>query len=154
MQSAVGSLGKIITMRFEPGREVMSSLTEVCRENGLNNGMILGGIGSLAKAVFCNPIAKADEKSGYGYGAPMILEGAIEVISISGMICQGNEGEILVHAHAAFSDKDGKGYAGHLLEGNIVLKTVDLIVAKIEGIHMGRRWDDYLNAYIFKPSQR
>ena len=154
MQSAVGSLGKIITMRFEPGLEVLSSLTEICRENGLNNGLILGGIGSLAKAVFCNPEAKAQEKSGYGYGAPIILEGAIELISVSGMICQGGKGEILIHAHAAFSDKDGKGYAGHLLEGNIVLKTVDLVVSEIKGIHMGRRWDDYLNAYIFNPSQR
>jgi predicted DNA-binding protein with PD1-like motif len=153
MQTAVGSLGRVIAMRFEPGREVLSSLTEVCRENGLNNGMLLGGIGSLAKAVFCNPEEKADEKSGYGYGAPIILDGAIELISMSGMICQGDKGEILLHVHAAFSDKEGNGHSGHLLEGNIVLKTIDVVIAELKGIHMGRRFDDYLNAYIFNPSQ-
>jgi predicted DNA-binding protein with PD1-like motif len=70
------------------------------------------------------------------------------------MICHDDKGEILTHIHANFSDKDGHAYGGHMLEGNIVLKTIDLMIAEIVGIDMGRRFDEYLNAFIFNPSQK
>ncbi|MDR3244111.1 MAG: DNA-binding protein [Elusimicrobiota bacterium] len=154
MQIANGNLGKVVAIRFEPGEDIFKSLIEVCKKESLNNGMILGGIGSLANVVYCNPVKKEEEKSGYGYGAPIITKGAIELTSMSGMICHDEKGGVLTHIHANFSDENGDAYGGHILEGNMVLKTVDVIIAEIKGIDMGRRFDDYLNAFIFNPSQK
>ena len=51
------------------------------------------------------------------------------------------------------SDKDGKAYGGHLVEGTKVLLTVDVVVAEIEGLVMGRKFDSELEVPLFAPRQ-
>ena len=51
------------------------------------------------------------------------------------------------------SDRYGNAHGGHLAEGTKVLLTVDVIIAEIEGLVMGRQVDEELEVPIFNPRQ-
>ncbi len=148
-----GSIKKVVAVRMAPGEDVLEGLRQACEQAGIKHGMILGGIGSLNGARFFNPIPMPEKKAGYGYGAAIELHGPIELVSLSGMICCGDDGKTMFHVHAGMSGQDGGGYGGHLIEGNKVLLTVDVMLGEIEGIKMGRRFDPDLEVFIFHPQQ-
>lgn len=148
-----GKIKNIYALRLKPGMDVMDELEKYCEVNNILNGYIATGMGSLMGARFFDPVELKDKKCGYGYSDPVILEGPIELISMSGMICHNDDGEILLHVHCCLSDGDGNAYAGHFIEGNKVLMTVDLLIAELEGINMGRAFDEDLEVFIFNPTQ-
>lgn len=147
---ATGHLGRVLAVRMSPGTDVMQELEAVCRKEKLCNAVILSGIGSLNGAVFMTPEPKENMKAGFGYGDPIVLTGAIEVLSLTGMVCHGDSG-VLLHVHGTFSDQDGKCYGGHLGTGNRVLLTVDIVLAEIDGISMNRKMDDETGLLTFAP---
>ncbi len=151
MQSASGAIGRIVAFRLKPGEDILEGLAGACEKYGLNNGLILTGIGSLRSARFFNPVPLPDRKIGYGYGDPIELAGPIELVSTGGMICKGDKGETLFHVHCNFSDQNGGGWGGHLIEGNKVLITADFVIGEVEGLAMGRRYDPDVELMIFNP---
>lgn len=153
IRSAEGKIGRTVAFRLPPGEDVLEGLAKVCEKHNINNGVIVSAIGSLQGAKFFSPVPLPDKKAGYGYGDPMQLTGPIELVTADGMICVGLEGETLFHVHCAFSDQNGNAYGGHLIEGNEVLLTVDMVIAEVEGIHMGRAFDEDLEVPIFNPTQ-
>jgi predicted DNA-binding protein with PD1-like motif len=152
MISASGKIGRVVAFRLTPGEDLLEGLMQACAEYKLNNGLILSGIGSLRNVRVFNPVPLPDKKVGFGYGEPINLVGPIELISTSGMICKGDKGETLFHVHCSFSDQNGGGWAGHLIEGNKVLITADFVIGEIEGINMGRRIDPDVELLIFHPT--
>ncbi len=154
MQSASGSLQRVVAMRLAPGEDVMEGIKKGCAEHGIKEGLILGGIGSFDGAAFMVPIPLPDKKAGYGYGDPIRFEGPIELVALSGQICLGDDGETMFHVHASLADQQGKGWGGHLIEGNKVLLTTDILVAEVGGISMGRRYDEDLELFIFNPTAK
>lgn len=152
MFDAIGRLGRTIAVRFEPGEDIYLKILEACDKHKILNGVIVTGIGSLKKARFFNPVPLPDKKAGYGYSDAIELDGPIELISMNGMISHEND-DVLIHVHCSFSDQKGNGYGGHLIEGNIVLLTTDIIITEIEGIDMVRKFDEDLEVPIFRPIQ-
>lgn len=153
MEVAQGKLGRVIAVRLKPGTDVLLGLTEACRRNGLNNGVILSAIGSLDGVKYCNPVELKDTKAGYGYGEVLHLTGPIELTSAAGIICHDDEGVTNLHVHVSLSDRYGNAHGGHLVEGTKVLLTVDVILAEIEGIVMGRKFNEELGVPLFAPRQ-
>jgi predicted DNA-binding protein with PD1-like motif len=153
MQTADGKIKRIVAVRLAPGEDLLLGLAEACKLRGLDNGLILTGIGSLRVARFFDPLPLPHKKAGYGYGEPIVLQGPIEIISASGMICRGENNETLFHVHCAFADQNGGGWGGHLIEGSKVLLTADFVLGEIEDMVMGRRFDEELDVYIFNPHQ-
>jgi predicted DNA-binding protein with PD1-like motif len=151
MQTAEGTIKRIVAVRLAPGEDLLAGLTEACKRHKLDNGLILTGIGSLRIARFFDPLPLPHKKAGYGYGEPIVLQGPIELISTSGMICQGENGGTLFHVHCAFADQNGGSWGGHLIEGNKVLMTADFVLGEIEEMKMGRRFDEELDVFIFNP---
>ncbi len=151
LQMAEGRLGRIIAVRLKPGTDVLPGLEEACRRAGINNGVILSIIGSLAEVRFCDPIEIAGKRARYGYGDPLQLEGPIELTSASGIICHDDAGVTNLHVHVTLSDKDGNAYGGHLVNGTKVLLTTDVVIAEIEGVVMARKFDEELEVPIFSP---
>ncbi len=151
-QIAEGNIKRIVAIRLEPKMDVVEGIVSVCKEKNIKNGIILSAIGSLNGARFFDPVKLPEKKAGYGYGEPIILQGPIELLSLSGMICNDND-EILTHFHFSLSDENGKGYGGHVIEGNKVLFTVDIVLAEVGGIDMGRKFDSDLEVPIFNPTQ-
>jgi len=94
-----------------------------------------------------------DNSAGYGYGEVLHLTGPIELVSASGIICHDDEGNTNLHVHVSLSDRHGGGHGGHLVEGTKVLLTVDVVIAEIEGMVMGRKFDDELQVPLFAPRQ-
>lgn len=152
MEMAQGKLGRVIAVRLKPGTDVLLGLQEACKRNGINNGVILSAIGSLQDPHFCNPV-ELPTKAGYGYGETLHLTGPIELTSASGIICHDDEGNTNLHVHMTVTDRHGNAHGGHLVEGTKVLLTVDVILAEIEGLVMGRKFDEELEVPLFAPRQ-
>ena len=152
MEMAQGKLGRVIAVRLKPGTDVLLGLQEACERNGINNGVILSAIGSLQDPHFCNPV-ELPTKAGYGYGETLHLTGPIELTSASGIICHDDEGNTNMHVHMTVTDRHGNAHGGHLVEGTKVLLTVDVILAEIEGLVMGRKFDEELEVPLFAPRQ-
>ena len=92
-------------------------------------------------------------KAGYGYGEVLHLTGPIELTNASGIICHDDEGNTNLHVHMTLTDRHGNAHGGHLVEGTKVLLTVDVIIAEIEGVVMGRKFDEELEVPLFAPRQ-
>ena len=152
MEMAQGKLGRVIAVRLKPGTDVLLGLQEACERNGINNGVILSAIGSLQDPHFCNPV-ELPTKAGYGYGETLHLTGPIELTSASGIICHDDEGNTNLHVHMTVTDRHGNAHGGHLVEGTKVLLSVDVILAEIEGLVMGRKFDEELEVPLFAPRQ-
>ena len=152
MEMAQGKLGRVIALRLKPGTDVLLGLQEACERNGINNGVILSAIGSLNGVQYCNPV-ELPTKAGYGYGEILHLTGPIELTNASGIICHDDEGNTNLHVHISLSDRHGNALGGHLVEGTKVLLTVDVILAEIEGLVMGRKFDEELEVPLFAPRQ-
>ena len=152
MEMAQGKLGRVIAVRLKPGTDVLLGLQEACERNGINNGVILSAIGSLQDPHFCNPV-ELPTKAGYGYGETLHLTGPIELTSASGIICHDDQGNTNLHVHITVTDRHGNAHGGHLVEGTKVLLTVDVILAEIEGLVMGRKFDEELEVPLFAPRQ-
>lgn len=152
-EMAEGRLGRVVALRLKPGTDVLLGLEEACKRAGVNNGVILSAIGSLNGVQFCNPVELPEKKAGYGYGETLHLTGPIELTSASGIICHDDEGNTNLHVHISLSDRHGNAHGGHLMEGTKVLLTVDVIIAEIEGLVMGRKFDRELEVPLFAPRQ-
>lgn len=152
VESAEGRLGRLIAVRLSPGEDLILGIEEACNRHNIRHGVIISGIGSLRSAIFCDPAELEPGK--FGYGEPIVHEGPIELISTSGSIGEGSSGEVLLHVHCNFSDGTGDSFAGHLVEGNIVLITADLVIAEFDGIYMDRYLDEELGVYLMHPTEK
>ena len=152
MEMAQGKLGRVVALRLKPGTDVLLGLEEACKRSGINNGVILSAIGSLDSPHFCD-VVEVPTKAGYGYGEVLHLTGPIELTNASGIICHDDEGNTNLHVHMTLTDRHGNAPAGHLVEGTKVLLTVDVIIAEIEGLVMGRKFDEELEVPLFAPRQ-
>lgn len=153
LEMAQGHLGRVVAIRLKPGTDVLHGLEEACRRAGINNGAILSAIGSLSEVRFCDPIEIAGKRARYGYGPPLQMEGPIELLNASGLICHDDENVTNLHIHVTLSDKNGQARGGHLVEGTKVLLTTDVVIGEIDGVIMGRKFDPELEVPIFAPRQ-
>jgi len=151
-EMAEGRISRVVALRLKPGTDVLLGLKAACERAKINNGVILSAIGSLNGVCYCNPV-ELPTKAGYGYGEELHLTGPIELLSGSGIICHDEEGNTNLHVHISLSDRHGGGHGGHLVEGTKVLLTVDAVIAEIEGMVMGRKFDEALEVPLFSPKQ-
>lgn len=149
---ARGRMGKVVPLRLRRGTDLMNGLKTVCEENGIKQGAILGGIGSLQKMTYQVLAPKPETKLGAGYTDPQVVPGPVEIVSLQGVVFQSEDGETLLHVHGTFSDQHGKVYAGHVVTGeNPVLATLDGIVAEITDVALVRRMDAEVGLGLFTP---
>jgi predicted DNA-binding protein with PD1-like motif len=128
-----GSLGKTIVARFVVGEDLLESLTSVCKEEGIRNGIILTGFGSVSRAVASG--ADTDQFPPNKFYAIDKEEG-IEVLAISGVIADYH-----VHAHVSYCTKSDS-FGGHLEAGNIVFSLAEVAIAEVAGFNLKRMRDE------------
>ena len=153
MRSAEGGFGKVHVIRFEPGEDVLTGIQSYCEEHRVCNGVVVSGIGSLDGCTFFDPMEIPGKPGCYGYVEPLFRGTPIELVGLSGIICHETDGKIVPHIHASFADKDGNEYGGHLKEGNLVLVTVEVVIAEIEGISMRREMDQLRGVPVLSPEE-
>lgn len=152
MQSAKGAFEEVLTIRLKPESDVLEGIEAACREYGVQNGVLLSGIGSWSSAVYCNPTRLEDGR--VGYGTPYVREGLLELVSLSGIICHDDEGVISPHIHLTLTSGEGAAFGGHLCYGCKVLLTTDIVIGVVGGIDMLRRFDPELRVPLFHPVQK
>lgn len=151
---ASGRMGRVVPLRLRRGTDLMNGLRQVCEQNGIKQGAILGGIGSLQKMTYQVLAPKPETTLGAGYTDPQVVQGPVEIVSLQGVVFQSEDGETLLHVHGTFSDRHGTVYAGHVVAGeNPVLATLDGIVAEIADVKLVRRMDAEVGLGLFTPEQ-
>jgi len=153
LSAAEGRLGRVVVVRLKPGTDLLNGIQSACEHYEIHNGVIISAIGSLARVRFCDVEALPEKKCGYGYGRILALDETIELTGAGGVICSDAENHINLHIHISMSDKNGKAYGGHLVEGTTVLMTSDIVIGEITGLEMRREYDPDMDVYLLSPKQ-
>ena len=88
------------------------------------------------------------------YGRVLALDEPIELTGAGGVICSDTDGSINLHVHISMSDKTGKAFGGHLVNGTKVLMTTDVVLGEIGGVNMLRKFDPEMEVYLMSPEQQ
>ena len=127
-----GALGEAVIVRLQKGELLLEGLAEICRREGIRNGVILTGFGSLYES--CWSGAVKPEYPPREFFRETSNE-ALEILAISGVIADYH-----VHAHVVLSNRE-KAFGGHLEPGCRVFSLVELAIAKLENLKLQRQLD-------------
>jgi len=148
-----GHLSKVVMIRVLPGSDIIEGIEEVCHNLDIKSGAITCCIGSLRRASLLIAVPM-NSKIGAGYSDPKVIKGPLELLSGQGSIGQEEGGEIFIHLHGVISNKEGNVYGGHLIKGkNPALITCEVMVSRVEGIHMIRAYDPEVDMKVFFPKE-
>ena len=118
---------------FDRGDEIAETLISFARDHGIR-GASFTAIGACRRATiaYWNPDTKDYEK--------IEVPEQVEVLSLSGNIALGEDGQPRVHAHVALGKRDGSMIGGHFLSG-VVHPTLELFLTP-SGAALQRRRDE------------
>lgn len=117
---------KLQPLRLAPGLELREVLLDLVECDYPQGAFVLAGIGSLDGASL--RFADASE--------PTALPGSWEILSLSGTL--SGDG---LHLHLSIADAQGRVLGGHLGQGNRIRTTVELLLAPMDNVTLGRDWD-------------
>ena len=102
--------------KLETGRDLLFSLKEMAKKEN-KTGYILSVVGNLSEAKIQCP----------GKQHSTLIKNNLEIISLNGTIDPNS-----CHLHISFSDGNCNVWAGHLEEGTIILKAVDMLIGFLD----------------------
>jgi predicted DNA-binding protein with PD1-like motif len=150
----VSRAGRLVVARLLPKTDLLLGLAKICDENEVKTGCIVSMLGGLRKARFLHPIRDPVAKMGINYGPPVELEGPLEFAVGSGLLGSLQSGQRFIHLHAVLADLDNRLYTGHLIEGNLVLTTMEVVVQETPDIDLIRSYDEETDLELFTISER
>ena len=104
---------KTIVLRLRPGQDLKAELQSLVEKEKLPGGFILTCVGSVSKLRL--RLANQSQSSDF--------EGPFEIVSLVGTLSpQG------LHLHMSASDKTGKTLGGHLVDGNVIYTTAEIVI--------------------------
>lgn len=105
--------GMAAMVRLMPGSDLLGGLNAAAAELGFEAAtvQVLGAVRSLSVTYFDQQTKKYAEPHRYETG--MEVSGGIGNVSLK-------DGKPFVHIHVAGADREGRAYAGHLIEGSEV----------------------------------
>jgi len=119
---------KLWIVRIDTGEDVLISLKKFIEEKGIEQGMVVMGYGTLAKASI-HWVRNNQWPPGNSYND---VEGGIEIMGMNGMIVEGKP-----HIHFTASTIVG-AFGGHMEEGCICYVLCEVGIVELEGAHMTR----------------
>jgi predicted DNA-binding protein with PD1-like motif len=150
---AGGEIRNISLIRILPGSDVVESIAVVCKEEGIDAGIVVSCLGTLQKASLLF-VVPSRNKVGATYGEPLKLEGPLEFLGAQGAVGREEDGEIFVHLHGLMCDKHGAVHGGHLVKGESpVLITCEVSVIPAEGVSLVRRMDPEVGWKVLYPQK-
>jgi predicted DNA-binding protein with PD1-like motif len=105
----------MIPVRLPPGVDLRRALEDVMRANGSGSAFVLSGIGSLTdpRLRFANAAVETT------------LQGPYEILTLSGTLTPDG-----AHLHMTVSDDQGRVFGGHLVYGNEIRTTAEVLLAR------------------------
>ena len=120
------SKGRYHAVRLKPGQDLKVELTQYLREQNIRACALVTCVGSLTEA----RIRYADRAES------SLVPGPLEIVSLVGC---GGLGKW--HLHLSVSDSQGRTLGGHLLDGNIVRTTAEIVLVELEELEFDRVHD-------------
>ena len=118
--------GKIYALRLQPGQDLKQALVAFTKEKNLEAAYLITCVGSVRQA----SLRLANQPG------PTTWEGKFEIVSLVGTL--GQDG---VHLHAAFADSTGTTIGGHLVDGNLIYTTAEIVIGEASHLRFSRRPD-------------
>ena len=123
--------GRILLIHLTKGDDLVKSIIDACRENGIETGVVLSGIGSLRRYHYHYIKDTKDVPTDIFE----VVEGPLELVALQGLIIEG-----IPHLHGVVSQAGTKTYSGHFEEeGSEVQYLAEIAIQEIKGIKIGRR---------------
>ncbi len=106
---------RVHTLRLVPGMDLNQALAAVVQEHGWEAASVSTCVGSLTHFV----IRPANQRT--------LLErtGHFEIVSLTGTFSEGGTAN---HLHIAVSDSTGQTFGGHLVDGNLIYTTAEVVL--------------------------
>jgi hypothetical protein len=125
--------GEIVVVRLAYGELLLESIQEICKQQGIRNGLILTGFGSLTDIAVSGAIGASFPPSKfYQRTKPR----GVEILGMSGVIADYH-----VHCHMVLSDRTA-AFGGHLERGNRILSLAEIAIMRVTGVKLARLVDD------------
>jgi len=151
---AAGTFKRFVVIRLRPGTDLFAGVREACKHYGILNGVIFCAFGSLQSCTLFD-IRPSPDNNMKSLPDKIRILGPIEFTTAQGTISELDDGGIFVHIHGVVADRHFRVYAGHLVEGeNFVLANLEIAIAEIKGVKMGRSFDDEQGGVLLSPTQR
>ena len=130
----------MLLIRYDPGEEVLSSLTTFCSERSIFAGTF-SGIGAAKEVVlsYYNLPHKQYQDT--------TINEDVEIVSLLGNIAT-MDGKVVVHCHGSFGDSEYTPKAGHVKK-LIVSATCEITVQVLQG-KLERAYDEKTGLNILK----
>ena len=125
-------LKRVIIARLEKGEDILKTLEKVAKKHSITSGQLtlIGAVQGIKLGYF------DVEKNSYTH---FEVDEDLEVVSCIGNIATLDDGSLIVHAHMIASDRNGRCYGGHLMEGCRVSATIEVYILEVEeNIYRGR----------------
>lgn len=120
------SVGRTLIVHLDRGEDLLESLRECVESQGIHNGVILTGFGTLdrcrLRAITTTSFPPEDQFT--------TVEGPLELVSIDGVIAGGE-----IHAHFEVAGPKGC-FGGHLELGCRVLYLCDIVIGEINNVDL------------------
>jgi predicted DNA-binding protein with PD1-like motif len=121
MNVRIGGSDAVIVL--DRGDDLVGSLTGALETHRIHAAAIVSGIGA------CDAITVSYFDLDAKKYLPTVLDGPHELVSMSGNVAL-REGRPFVHAHTAWSDREGRLFGGHLVTATVHV-TVELFLRLI-----------------------
>ena len=129
MRRFTGSgLGRTIVLNLERGEKLLEGIRESLAAEGVKNAVVLSAIGSLQKVHF-HRVSGMEPSPVDEF---VVIEKPMELASLQGIVVDGEP-----HFHMVTSDLE-QTYTGHLEEDTTVLYLVEISLAELTGLDLGR----------------
>ena len=116
----------IYAIRLLPGQDLKRELDAFAKTQDLQAGFVITCVGSLQKVA----LRPADQQE------PLLREQKFEIVSLVGTFSPDGS-----HLHISLSDSTGFTIGGHLLEGNEIYTTAEIVIGEAENLQFCRAKD-------------
>ncbi|MBF0214167.1 MAG: DNA-binding protein [Magnetococcales bacterium] len=129
--------------RLPHGSDLLESLNQICREQGIRLGRIEGlGAVKRARLGFYD-----QERKSYDF---LEFDQPLEITQLTGNVSL-KEGQPFVHVHVTLADHAGHAFGGHLASGTEIF-AAEVIIQAFDGEPLQRGWDDVTGLPLWSPS--
>lgn len=141
---AEGSIKRVLFANLEEGQGVLECLERVARREKIE-AAAFNLIGTLKNAKL-----KYFDQTEHVYRT-ISMDKPLEIISCMGNVSIKENGETVIHAHAALADSKGKAYGGHLDRGSRVGAVVEAMILEFRGMKLKRVLNPKTKLYHLVP---
>lgn len=115
-----------LSLRLRPGQDLKTELDNLVKQHRIEAGLLLTCVGSLTDV----SLRLANQEAATAY------QGHFEIVSLVGTLSTNGS-----HLHLAVSDSTGRTLGGHLMPGNKIYTTAEIVVGILPEVVYAREPD-------------